>query len=149
MIEAAAPDAVVHLAAIPHPEDHAGSRVFANNVESAYNVFDAAGAADPVDARVDPDELTDYQREAWTAAAEFAEVRPIPVALADVYDVLGVTTTVAARHRAGAEDGDRLFGNVSTGPRIAADGVALACMIVGARPYSVEPERHRHDRREE
>ena len=46
VVEAAAPDAVVHLAAIPHPEDHAGSRVFANNVESAYNVFDAAGAAD-------------------------------------------------------------------------------------------------------
>ena len=45
VVEAAAPDAVVHLAAIPHPEDHAGSRVFANNVESAYNVFDAAGAA--------------------------------------------------------------------------------------------------------
>jgi nucleoside-diphosphate-sugar epimerase len=45
LVEAAAPDAVVHLAAIPDPEDHAGSRVFANNVESAYNVFDAAGAA--------------------------------------------------------------------------------------------------------
>ena len=44
-VDAAAPDAVVHLAAIPHPEDHAGSRVFGNNVESAYNVFDAAGAA--------------------------------------------------------------------------------------------------------
>ena len=45
VVDAAAPDAVVHLAAIPHPEDHAGSRVFANNAESAYNVFDAAGAA--------------------------------------------------------------------------------------------------------
>jgi len=45
LVDAAAPDAVVHLAAIPNPEDHAGSRVFANNVESAYNVFDAAGAA--------------------------------------------------------------------------------------------------------
>ncbi|QAU12843.1 NAD(P)-dependent oxidoreductase [Halorubrum sp. BOL3-1] len=45
VVDAAAPDAVVHLAAIPHPEDHAGSRVFANDVESAYNVFDAAGAA--------------------------------------------------------------------------------------------------------
>ena len=44
LIEAVGPDAVVHLAAIPDPEDHAGSRVFTNNVESAYNVFDAAGA---------------------------------------------------------------------------------------------------------
>lgn len=107
--------------------------------------FEAAGATDPVDTRIDPDGLTDYQRDAWTSVAEFADVRPIPVALADVYDVLGVTTTVAARHRAGEADGDRLFGNVSTGPRIAAVGVALACMIVGARPYSVEPESRRHD----
>ncbi|QAU13327.1 hypothetical protein EKH57_11695 [Halorubrum sp. BOL3-1] len=111
--------------------------------------FAAATASDPADSLVDPNELTDYQRDAWTAVAEFAAVRPIPVALADVYDVLGATTTVAARHRAGAEDGDRLFGNVSTGPRVAAVGVAMACMIVGARPYSVEPERHRHDPREE
>jgi len=111
--------------------------------------FEAAGAADPVDTRVDLDRLTDYQRDAWTAAAEFASVRALPVELADVYDVLGVTTTVAARHGAGEEDGDRLFANVSTGPRIAAVGVAMACMIVGARPYSVEPERHRHDVRSE
>ena len=111
--------------------------------------FDAAGASDPGDTRIDHDDLTGYQRDAWASVAEFAAVRPIPVALADVYDALGVTTTVAAHHRAGEEDGDRLFGNVSTGPRIAAVGVAMACMIVGARPYSVEPERHRHDRREE
>lgn len=44
MIEAAGPDAVVHLAAIPNPESHAGSRVFENNVVSTYNVLDAAGA---------------------------------------------------------------------------------------------------------
>lgn len=111
--------------------------------------FEAAGAPDPGDSRVDLDRLTDYQRDAWTAAAEFASVRALPVELADVYDVLGVTTTVAARHGAGDPDGDRLFANVSTGPRIAAVGVAMACMIVGARPYSVEPERHRHDVREE
>ncbi|WP_177197691.1 NAD-dependent epimerase/dehydratase family protein [Halogranum rubrum] len=39
------PDAVVHLAAIPDPTNHAGSRVFANNVLSTYNVLDAAGRA--------------------------------------------------------------------------------------------------------
>lgn len=39
------PDAVVHLAAIPEPTNHAGSRVFTNNTESAYNVLDAAGRA--------------------------------------------------------------------------------------------------------
>ena len=46
LIEAADPDAVCHLAAIPDPEDHAGSRVFENNTVSTYNVLDAAGAAD-------------------------------------------------------------------------------------------------------
>ncbi|MFC6889208.1 DUF6293 family protein [Halorubrum trueperi] len=107
--------------------------------------FEAASATDPADTRVDVDRLTDYQRDAWADAAEFAAVRALPVELADVYDVLGVTTTIAARHRAGESDGDRLFANVSTGPRIAAVGVAIACMIVGARPYSVEPETHQHD----
>lgn len=43
LIANADPDAVVHLAAIPDPTNHAGSRVFANNTESAYNVLDAAG----------------------------------------------------------------------------------------------------------
>ena len=45
LIEAADPDAVCHLAAIPDPEDHAGSRVFENNTVTTYNVLDAAGAA--------------------------------------------------------------------------------------------------------
>jgi len=45
LVEAADPDAVVHLAAIPNPDHHAGSRVFENNVVSTYNVLDAAGAA--------------------------------------------------------------------------------------------------------
>jgi nucleoside-diphosphate-sugar epimerase len=38
-----APDAVVHLAAIPDPLDHAGERVFRNNVLSTYNVLNTAG----------------------------------------------------------------------------------------------------------
>ncbi|MGB9965663.1 NAD-dependent epimerase/dehydratase family protein [Halobacterium hubeiense] len=45
LIAAADPDAVVHLAAIPDPTGHAGSRVFTNNTESAYNVLTAAGRA--------------------------------------------------------------------------------------------------------
>ncbi len=116
---------------------------------------------DPAATRVDPDGLTAYQREAWETVAAFAEVRALPVELGDVYDVLGVTTTVAAHHGGGDDGradsannptsgtGDRLFANVSTGPRVAAVGVAMACMIVGARPYSVEPDTHRHDVREE
>ncbi|WP_435320755.1 NAD-dependent epimerase/dehydratase family protein [Haloarchaeobius sp. TZWSO28] len=37
------PDAVIHLAAIPDPTAHAGTRVFSNNILSAYNVLFAAG----------------------------------------------------------------------------------------------------------
>jgi nucleoside-diphosphate-sugar epimerase len=40
------PDAVIHFAAIPHPLDDPGTRVFVNNVLSTYNVFVAAGRAD-------------------------------------------------------------------------------------------------------
>lgn len=43
LFDRADPDAVVHLAAIPDPLNHAGVRVFQNNVLSTYNVFDAAG----------------------------------------------------------------------------------------------------------
>ncbi|WP_435180534.1 NAD-dependent epimerase/dehydratase family protein [Halorussus sp. AFM4] len=45
LVADAAPDAVVHLAAIPDPLNHAGSRVFENNVLSTYAVLDAAGRA--------------------------------------------------------------------------------------------------------
>ena len=88
---------------------------------------------------------TDYQRGVRAAVAQFATVRGIPVRISDFYDVMGVVTTVAAEHSAGEDDGDRVFVNISTGPRIAAVGAAVACMSVGIRPYSVEPEEHVHD----
>ena len=40
------PDAIVHLAAIPDPLNHAGERVYRNNVLSTYNVLNAAGRID-------------------------------------------------------------------------------------------------------
>lgn len=49
LLHAVDPDAVVHLAAIPDPTSHAGTRVFSNNVLSTYNVLSAAGE---VDARI-------------------------------------------------------------------------------------------------
>ncbi|MCL9817747.1 DUF6293 family protein [Natronocalculus amylovorans] len=107
--------------------------------------FDVAWE-DPDATDVDVESLTEYQRDALTTIAEFAEVRPLPVRLNDVYDVLGVATTVAAQHAVTDPDGDRLFANVSTGPRITAVGLAMACMVVGARPYSVTPAEHNHNR---
>ncbi|MDS0295642.1 NAD-dependent epimerase/dehydratase family protein [Halogeometricum luteum] len=63
------PDAVAHLAAIPDPTNHAGVRVFSNNVLSAYNVLDAAGRTGA--------------RVAWASSESaygfpFAERRPAP-----------------------------------------------------------------------
>lgn len=152
----------VHVAPLGHERDRIVEPLRRHGADAVYLLTDApdrdalrgavdfeAAAAGPDGSRVDVDGLTDYQRDAWAEAAEFASVRALPVDLSDVYDVLGVTTTVAARHGAGEADGDRLFANVSTGPRIAAVGVAIACMIVGARPYSVEPETRHHDVREE
>ncbi len=45
VVDAIAPDAVVHWAALPSPERHAGSRVFETNTTATYNVLDAAGRA--------------------------------------------------------------------------------------------------------
>lgn len=45
VVDAVAPDAVVHWAALPSPERHAGSRVFTTNTAATYNVLDAAGRA--------------------------------------------------------------------------------------------------------
>jgi nucleoside-diphosphate-sugar epimerase len=45
LVAEVAPDAVVHWAALPSPERHAGGHVFENNVVSAYNVLTAAGRA--------------------------------------------------------------------------------------------------------
>jgi nucleoside-diphosphate-sugar epimerase len=43
LVAEVAPDAVVHWAALPSPERHAGGHVFENNVMGAYNVLVAAG----------------------------------------------------------------------------------------------------------
>jgi nucleoside-diphosphate-sugar epimerase len=45
LVADADPDAVVHFAAIPNDTHHAGSHVYETNVESTYNVLDAAGRA--------------------------------------------------------------------------------------------------------
>lgn len=61
------------------------------------------------------------------------------VDLGDVYDVLGEITTIADGH---AEDIVRV--NVSSGPKLAAIGAALACMATDAIGYHVHPESRSH-----
>ena len=60
--------------------------------------------------------------------------------LGDLYDVLAVVTTVTAEH---AEDIVRV--NVSSGPKLAAVGAAIACMATDATPYYVHAEERVHD----
>ncbi|MBX0286523.1 NAD(P)-dependent oxidoreductase [Halomicroarcula sp. F28] len=45
LVSELSPAAVVHWAALPSPERHAGSRVFETNLEATYTVLDAAGRA--------------------------------------------------------------------------------------------------------
>lgn len=63
------------------------------------------------------------------------EVRSRPVDLMDIYDVLGVVTTVVADH---ADDIVRV--NVSSGSKLSAVGAAIACMATDATAYYVHPE---------
>ena len=74
------------------------------------------------------------------------EVRRRPCDLTDVYDVLGVVTTIAADH---AEDSVSV--NASGAGTIPAIGASIACMDVStdATAYYVEPERYAHEGREE
>ena len=61
------------------------------------------------------------------------------VDLGDIYDVLGEITTIVDRH---ADDIVRV--NVSSGPKLAAVGAALACMATDASGYHVHPETRSH-----
>jgi nucleoside-diphosphate-sugar epimerase len=66
------PDAVVHWAALPSPERHAGSRVFETNLGGTYNVLDAAG-------RAGADIVWASSESAYGLA--FAEETPLPAYL--------------------------------------------------------------------
>ncbi|RDI72684.1 HFX_2341 family transcriptional regulator domain-containing protein [Halopelagius longus] len=89
---------------------------------------------------VDWDAATPYQLAVREELDEFCDARGVPVRIRDVYDVMGVATTIAARH-----DDDQVFVNISSGPNVAAVGAAIACMTTDALPYSVTPESYGHD----
>ncbi|MFC7018533.1 MULTISPECIES: NAD-dependent epimerase/dehydratase family protein [Haloarcula] len=72
LVSEIAPDAVVHWAAIPAPERHAGTRVFDTNVSATYNVLDAAG-------RAGADVVWASSESAYGLA--FAEETPLPAYL--------------------------------------------------------------------
>lgn len=57
--------------------------------------------------------------------------------LFDLYDVLGVVTTLASEH-----PDDIVRANVSSGTKLSAIGAAIACMTTHATPYYVHPEKY-------
>ena len=88
-------------------------------------------------------ETPEYHEDIEDALAEAgADVRWRSCDLFDVYDVLGVVTTIAAEHR-----GDSVRVNVSGGGTLAAIGATIACMDVStdATAYYVHPEEYALD----
>lgn len=82
----------------------------------------------------------DYHDELLSGLTEHGvEVESRTVDLEDMYDVLGEVTTIADDYR---EDIVRV--NVSSGPKLATVGAALACMATDADGYHVHPESRPH-----
>ncbi|MFH5797221.1 DUF6293 family protein [Haladaptatus sp. CMAA 1911] len=76
--------------------------------------------------------------------AEGIEVRSRTVDLMDIYDVLGIVTTLVSEH----ED-DIVRVNVASGSKLSAVGAAIACMATDATAYYVHPEGYAHADRDE
>lgn len=75
---------------------------------------------------------------------EGIEVRSRTADLLDIYDVLGIVTTLVSEH---TDDIVRV--NVASGSKLSAVGAAIACMATDATPYYVHPEGYAHADREE
>ncbi|EFW92990.1 hypothetical protein ZOD2009_06524 [Haladaptatus paucihalophilus DX253] len=76
--------------------------------------------------------------------AEGIEVRSRTVDLMDIYDVLGIVTTLVSEH----ED-DIVRVNVASGSKLSAVGAAIACMATDATAYYVHPEGYAYADRNE
>ncbi|KZN26077.1 hypothetical protein A4G99_23135 [Haladaptatus sp. R4] len=76
--------------------------------------------------------------------AEGIDVRSRTVDLMDIYDVLGIVTTLVSEHR-----DDIVRVNVASGSKLSAVGAAIACMATDATAYYVHPEGYAHADREE
>jgi len=122
----------VHIAPLRFEYDRVLGPVERYGVDVVYLLeHDDPGAVDP-----------DYH-DALVAELEAAgaEVRTESVDLLDVYDVLGVVTTLVASH-----PDDIVRVNVSGGSKLAAVGATIACMATGATAYYAHPESYTHER---
>jgi Family of unknown function (DUF6293) len=76
--------------------------------------------------------------------AEGIEVRSRTVDLMDIYDVLGIVTTLVSEHQ-----DDIVRVNVASGSKLSAVGAAIACMATDATAYYVHPEGYAYTNRDE
>ena len=118
----------IHIAPLGHERDRIAEPIHRHNADDVYLLT----------ATAEPSRLTPYQQ----ALVEELEADGVGVELhradlQDLYDVLAVVTTLTADH---PEDIVRV--NVSSGPKVAAIGSAIACMATAATAYYVHPEEH-------
>jgi hypothetical protein len=116
----------VHIVPIRRGRDRVVTSLTSAGADRAYLLPDERGEGVPTD-------LVETLRDAGV------DVECRPVDHADVYAVLGLVTTIAARHES---DDDHVYVDVSTGSRLAAIGAALGCMDAAteAVPYHAGPD---------
>jgi hypothetical protein len=118
----------IHIAPLGHERDRIVEPIREHNADVVYLLTQSTRRQ----------RLTPYQQalveelEADGVAIEITETD-----LHDLYDVLAVVTTLTADH-----PDDIVRVNVSSGPKLAAIGSAIACMATEATAYYVHPERH-------
>lgn len=124
----------VHIAPLGFEYDRILGPVRQYNVDSLYLLE-----------HDDPGSAPDYHDDLRGELADLdVAVRTRSVDLFDIYDVLGVVTTLTADHA-----GDIVRVNVSSGSKLSAVGAAIACMATEATAYYVHPEGYRYAEREE
>jgi len=119
----------VHVAPLGYERDRVAEPVLEYDADVLYLLED-----------VIHDLHTDYHDEMTASLeGEGVDIRFEVTDLQDLYEVMGVVTTIAADH---AEDIVRV--NVSSGPKLADIGSAIACMATDATPYYVRPTELAH-----
>lgn len=118
----------IHIAPLGHERDRITEPIHRHNADDVSLLTPTT----------EPSRLTPYQQ----ALVEELDDNGVSVELHradlhDLYDVLAVVTTLTADH---PEDIVRV--NVSSGPKVAAIGSAIACMATAATAYYVHPEEH-------
>jgi len=118
----------VHIAPLGYEYDRIGDPVVEYGVDTLHLLTDSELETTAYHERLEQ-ELTDHG-----VVLEYHETD-----LDDVYDVLGRITTLIDGHQ-----GDIVRVNVSSGPKLATVGAALACMATDASGYHVRTAEHLH-----